>query len=355
MNYKLSFIISLLFGICIQTSAQRVTVEQDVVDLGQVLFQSPATAEFILKNKGGDRLSIRQVRTSCGCTTVTYPHEEIPAGQQFKISAVYDAQTMGHFQKQVALYTTSSSQPVVLTLRGVVVEELVDYSGDYPYSIGQLRTDCNEIEFDDVNSGELPVKKIHIINASDKTSQPVLMHLPAYLSAQVSPSRIPPGKSGVATIILHSDKLRDFGLTQTTIYLGENPGDKVSQEKSINVSAILLPSNFNQQFEENQPSPKIRISTTNLQLSQPSNKNKRKGEITIENIGTAPLEISRLQMFTLGLQLSLSAKTIDPGKSAKLKISGDIRQLKSLQNKPRVLIITNDPQHPKIIINISLP
>lgn len=352
--YKRFFLLLLLSALMLQSSAQRVTAEQDIIDLGQVLFRNPAVAEFILKNKGSDRLTIQKVRTSCGCTSVSFPHEEIAGGQQFKVSAVYDAQTMGHFQKQIGIYTNASSKPIVLTLRGVVVDEVVDYSGDYPYEVGSLRTDCKTIEFDDVSSGDRPLKKIHIMNASDRTVQPVMMHLPNYLSAQISPSKLAPGKSGVATIMLESEHLRDFGLTQTTIYLGEKPGDKVSQEKSLEVSAILLPSNFDTEMEGSGVGPKIHLSTTNLMLSQPANKNKRKAEILIENIGNAPLEISRLQMFTVGLQVSLSGKVVQPGKSVKLKVSGDIRELKALQTKPRVLMITNDVEQPKVIINIGV-
>ncbi len=351
---KRCFLSVLLTAFALVASAQRIGVEQEVIDLGQIVFQTPAVAEFVLRNKTGDPITIRQVRSSCGCTEVSWPREQIAEGQQFKVSAAYDAQTMGHFQKQIGVYTSASKEPVVLTLRGVVVDEVVDYSGEYPLELGTLRADCNEVEFDDVGYGERPVKKIHIINASDKTAQPVFMHLPAYLSAQVSPSKLASGKSGVATIILDSHLLRDFGLTQTTVYLGAQPGEKVSHEKAVNISAVLLPSAVDGELSSSGDGPKIRLSATNLVLSQPSNKNKRKGEILVENIGTEPLEISRLQMFTTGLQVSLSGKTIAPGKSAKLKISGDVRELKSLRSRPRVLMITNDPAQPKIIINIEV-
>ena len=30
---------------------------------------------------------------------------------------------------------------MILTLRGVVVDEIVDFSGDYPFAVGSVRTD----------------------------------------------------------------------------------------------------------------------------------------------------------------------------------------------------------------------
>src|SRR3712207_7611102 len=45
--------------------------------------------------------------------------------------------------------------------------------------------------------------------------------------------------SGVATIMLDSYRLRDLGLTQTSIFLGSFLGDKVSADKEISVSTVL--------------------------------------------------------------------------------------------------------------------
>ena len=43
------------------------------------------------------------------------------------------------------------------------------------------------------------------------------------------------------TVTLNSDLLHDYGLTQTTVYLAQNLGDKVRQRQRIAVSAVLLP------------------------------------------------------------------------------------------------------------------
>ena len=45
---------------------------------------------------------------------------------------------------------------------GVVKTDLRDYSGDYPVAMGDLLLDADDIEFDDVNKGDVPVKEIHI-------------------------------------------------------------------------------------------------------------------------------------------------------------------------------------------------
>ena len=59
-------------------------------------------------------------------------------------------------------------------------------------------------------------------------------------------------------------------------------------------------------------------------------------------------------MFTVGLSLSLEGKTIEPGASAKLKITAIASELKKARSQPRVLLITNDPENPKVVIAVRI-
>ena len=83
-------------------------------------------------------------------------------------------------------------------------------------------------------------------------------------------------------------------------------------------------------------------------------KNKLKGELVIRNDGGSKLEIKSLQMFTVGLQVSLNRQSLEPGETARLKVTADSKLLKTARSKPRILMITNDPDMPKVIINVTL-
>lgn len=333
--------------------AQLVTTQHEVVDCGQVTFRQPVTAEFKLKNGGNKQLNITDVRTSCGCTTVDYPKTTIAAEDSFTVRATYDAKQMGTFQKQVGLYLNNADEPYILTMRGRVVSEIVDFAGDYPYMLGELKADLQEIEFDDINKGDRPIQRIHIQNPTDEVMEPVVMHLPNYLVANVSPSKIAPHHNGVVTIMLDSKKLRDLGLNQTTLYLGGKPGDTVSSDKEITVSAVLLPDFGNLTAGQKTVAPKIELSQETLNLGAFNGKKKLKGEVLITNKGKETLEISSMQMFTTGLQVSLGKRKILQGESVKLKVTAIASDLqKSKVKKPRILIITNDPEKSKVVIEV---
>ena len=181
------------------------------------------------------------------------------------------------------------------------------------------------------------------------------MHLPNYLQATVSPSRVAPHRSAEITFVLDSKKLRDFGLNQTSVYLGERPGDKIAPEKEIVVSAVLLPSFDKLTAEQKEQAPKVELSTTDLNLGSFNGKKKRKGEILVSNQGKSVLDIRSMQMFTMGLQVQLKKSKIQPGETVKMKVTAVAADLKKSRAKhPRILMITNDPENAKVVIRINV-
>ena len=341
--------------LALPASAQKITTQHEVVDCGQVKFRHPVTAEFVMKNAGNKPLVIHNMLKSCGCTEVEYPKKSIAAGESFVVKAVYDAKQMGTFNKQVCLYTNAADEPFILSMRGRVVSNVVDFAGPYNEMLGEIKSDVQEVEFDDVNRGDRPVQRIHIFNPTDQMMEPVVMHLPNYLQAQVSPSKVAPRHSAVVTLVLDSKKLRDLGLKQTSIYLGERPGDKIAPEKEIVVSSVLLPAFDNMTAAKKALAPKAELSTTNLDLGSFGNRKKLKGEVLITNKGKSKLEIRSMQMFTMGLQVQLKKSKIEPGETVKMKVTVVKPDLKKSRAKnPRILMITNDPDNAKVVVKIHV-
>jgi len=341
--------------LAVSASAQKISTQHQLVDCGQVEFRKPVAAEFLMKNEGDRPLVINQVLKSCGCTSVEYPKTSVAPGDSFLVKTVYDAKQMGTFHKQICLYSNASEEPFILSMRGRVVDNIVNFAGNYDAMLGEIKADVQEVEFDDVNRGDRPVQRIHIFNPTEQTMEPVVMHLPNYLQAAVSPSKVAPHRSAEITLVLDSKKLRDFGLNQTSVYLGERPGDKIAPEKEIVVSAVLLPSFEDLTTEQKALAPKIELSTTNLDMGSFNGKKKLKGEILITNKGKSNLDIRSMQMFTMGLQVQLKKSKIQPGETVKMKVTVVAAELKKSRAKhPRILMITNDPENAKVVIKLNV-
>ena len=334
-------------------SAQKLSVENTTVNCGRTGFEQPVTATFELRNKGLRKLVIESVRPDCGCTAVEFP-KEVGIGDKFTIKMTYDARQLGHFHKMAAVISNGSKQPVYLTMKGVVLAEVFDYTGDYPFSMGDLLLDKADLEYDDVNKGDTPVEEIHIMNNGTTKMTPNVMHLPPYLSAIVKPETLAPGRSGTISVMLDSEKLRDYGLTQTNVHIAKQLGEKVSADNEMGVSAILLPDLKDYETINKAAAPQLQISTTDIDFTDFGGKAKKTADITLVNTGRSPLTISSLQMFTSGLKVTLGKREIAPGQSTVLKVTGFADELAKLRTRPRILMITNDPDHAKVVVNIKL-
>ena len=261
----------------------------------------------------------------------------------------YDGRMLGHYNKQAAIISNGSKKPVYITMTGVVLADLKDYSGSYPYDFGGLLLDANNLEFDDVNKGDHPVQEIHVMNNGEKVMTPNVLHLPPYLTAQAEPEQLAPGHNGKIVFSLNSEKIRDYGLTQTGVYVAKQLGEKVNSEIEVPVSAVLLPDVTGMNLEN---APALELSATELNFDF-SGRSKRTEDITISNVGKQRLNITSLQMFTRGLKVTLGKSRLEPGQSTKLKITASAAELSRAKSRPRVLMITDDPKHSKVVITIN--
>jgi len=334
----------LLAFLPLSASAQKLTIAKSTVDVGRTGWKQPVTAVFEVKAKG--KVSIETVRPDCNCTVVDYPKGTLTG--KFQIRMTYDSKQLGHFDKQAAIVTNVSSKPFYIRMKGQVLEDYIDLSADYPVEMGDLRLDKNDLEFDDANKGDQLMQELKIYNNGTKTYHPNLMHLPSYLTAMVTPEELRPGQTGKIVVQLNSAKLHDYGLTQSSVYLGSNPGDKVQQDREIGLSVVLLPP-FTGKVQN---PPVIQLSKEKVNMYF-EGKSKKTEVIDIVNAGSSELQITSMQMFTRGLKVSLGKSRLQPGESTKLKVTAMRDELKRVRTRPRILMITNDPEKAKVTIEIN--
>lgn len=322
-------------------------------DLGTVLWNKPVTAEFKITNTGNKPLVISNVTTSCGCTVADWTKEPIMPGKSGKISSTFDAKAVGRFHKTVGIYSNASPAPVYLVMKGEVSNNLKDFRLTHPVQVGKIRLDKNNIEFPDSHRGDVLAEEIYIANESGKTYEPVLMHLPPYLKAEAFPKQIKKGQTGKIRLSLDTRQLRDLGLTQTSVYLARFPGDKVSEENELTVSAVLLPDFSHLTARQKATAPSVKLSQTEVDMGAVGPKDKVTHTLLITNTGKSRLDIRAVQVFNASVNVNLKKRSVNPGESTKLKVTLLGKYLKKAKNTPRVLLITNDPEHPKVTVKLK--
>jgi len=337
----------------------RFVADTPLQKVGEMVWKNPKTVTFSFQNKGNRQLVITQVHPSCGCVKVDYP-KKVSAGEKGTIKATYDAAMMGSFHRELAVYTNVQDEPYYLTFEGRVVESALDYDGDFPIDLGNVRLSTNYVEFDDVNRGDRPVVELQVANMEHGNYTPQLMHLPNYLTAEYIPTDIQPGRVGKIRLTLDSEKLFLDGLNQTSLYLARYMGDKIGEQNEILVSAVLLPAFRDLTPERLKTAPHIVLMDGNEMIEDettmvmdPKKKTTSK-TLNVTNIGEEPLTISAVQVFNRAMTVNLGDRNIPPHGTTKLKITLDAKELQRAKNGPRLLLISNDPRHAKNVLNINV-
>lgn len=355
MNRRLSLLAFLITAVATACFAQpRFASNTETQELGQIEWKHPVNVQYIVTNIGDSPLVMTYVEPDCACTVAQWTQTPIAPGEKGEINVTFDGEALGHFFKSVAVYTNAEPNLAYLYFNGEVVRSVTDFSQTHPYQIGQLRIDRNSIEFPDVTEGQRPTVSIGVVNLSDQAYEPVLMHLPPYIEMETKPSVLQKGEKGTIRLTLHSERFADVGLMQTSVYLSRFAGDKVSEENELPVSVVLLP-DFSALSEDGRlNAPHIRTDSTDIDLSgELAKKHRAIRNIGITNTGRSPLRIIKLQVFHPAVGVRLKKDVLQPGETARLHVTVNKKSIRRIRRHLRLLMITNDPQHPKVEINIK--
>lgn len=351
--------VSCIFFLFILTVTVRAQLqfEEKPLQMGQVEWKTENSLSVTVMNKSDKPVTVKNVLPSSCQLLVTWDKKAMAAGGESQIKVKYRADLLGHFEKALYVYTDEREKPYVLKVTGAVVREKDDYTGDYPYKVGDILLSTDNIEFDDVNRGDRPEQVINVRNGGTKMYHPELMHMPRYLTQRAVPDKLLPGRSGKLYVTLNTDLVDGFGLVQTTVYVSRFPGDRVGEDNEVEVSTVLLPPFDTTSVVQTALAPCIEITATKgteLVLPPLEGKSKVKGTILLKNTGKSSLEIRSLQVFNPAVNVDLGHLKIAPGRKEKLKISVLAKYMKKLRSRLRVLMITNDPKTPKVIFDIVL-
>ena len=102
-----------------------ISFEQKTHDFGKVNEEDgKITHVFEFTNRGVTPLVVSKVQASCGCTTPVWTKEPVEPGKKGTITVTYNpAGRPGTFTKTITVTTNASEQPVVLMIKGKVVEK----------------------------------------------------------------------------------------------------------------------------------------------------------------------------------------------------------------------------------------
>ena len=153
--------------------APKLSVDKLEIDLGELYAGDIKTVRFKIKNAGGDTLSIGEISTSCGCTTVKQPRQHLLKNQSDVMEVKFNSTNFrGSIAKRVYIKSNDPTTPVTtLTLNAFIRNELEVVWPRTPINLGTIAWDkAVLIRLKMKNSGGSPVTLVGVDEEAGRVS-----------------------------------------------------------------------------------------------------------------------------------------------------------------------------------------
>lgn len=315
-------------------------------DLGKV------NCVFKAVNTGDEPLSILDVRANCGCTTPQYSRDLVFPGDTAVINVGYNAiGRPGRFEKKIVVTTNAAAAPrTTLTIQGSVIGASNTLAGRYPIASGDLRLQSASIIYGDIFKPSCTMKYIECYNASSDTVVPTLVDLPKYMTAMVSPTKVPPGENFIVSTTF------DSAVCPVRDVVQPHFGIAAGRDTVMVMATAIVKDDYSALTDEQlRQAPRVTLSPETIDLRTVSPADKPiQAKLTIGNGGHTPLSIYRIYTPDQAIGITLDdTSEIKPGKKRKATVTITPEKLAGRDLlDARVIIITNDPQTPRRIVRV---
>lgn len=95
-----------------------ILLDKPFIDFGVFPWKEEQKAKFIIKNTGNESLVIKDIITSCDCTTVSYKKEPVPQNGSLEVEITFKAEHPEVFERDITVYCNANNAPVEVTVKG---------------------------------------------------------------------------------------------------------------------------------------------------------------------------------------------------------------------------------------------
>lgn len=308
------------------------------------------THTFLGRNEGTEPLVIVEVTATCGCTVPEFSRKPVLPGEQTRIVVTFDPLNRpGSFSKELSVFSSRRERLAGLRIMGSVVARERSPEEAYPFDFGEgLRLDGNYHAFAYLYRGRPATTRFGAVNTTD---EPMTLHLEPLSSESFLtfdyPPELAPGESVQIDIscLIPADG-PTYGTVQEQVMLYRN-GLRAERPLTVHGIAVDPPS-------EEGPVPHMQLGESVIRFGALRRSAGRQSRtLTITNSGTAPLTVRAVES-PPGIGCSLRAgERIAPGRTLETTVTLDPAALDYGAASKRLLLVTDDPQHPTRTLRLT--
>ncbi len=325
--------------------AEQLLFREKIYDFGNIEeAKGLADHEFIFTNNAGRPVKILSVHASCGCTTPGWSQSPVPQGKTGFIKASFDPKGRpGYFNKSLAITTDLDANPIILEIKGQVVDKVKTVAADFPVANGSLYFKTKAInmgtifinkfpsqkQFEVMNKGEVPVKFMDATN-------------PPYIKVEM-PAALQPGEAGVIKVTYDARQKNRFGFASDNIQITTD--DVGNELKQFSVFATLEEFYTTPVGEEATKAPVLLIREPNVDLGRTRQATAIEKNVVLKNMGKSNLQLKAFQGNCSCIVATPERDVIAPGDSINVKVSFTPQAREGTQQKA-ITLYSNDPRNP---------
>lgn len=314
MKLKSFFLVVLIFA-CWKTYSQAVVeFQQRVHDFGTIKeVNGPVSYDFVFVNRGNSPILIKNVESSCGCTSPEWTKQPILPGKTGYVKATFDPKDRpGYFDKTITVFSNAKNPVVELKIKGSVEGRTRTVLDEYPYELPSgLRLPLDHISLMKVRKGTMKSMTYGVYNNAGKSVKVSFAGLPVWLKAAIEPQQIEAGKTGTLKVACNGALVEAFGLNEEEIGLivdGTRYPLKVSVTLEEDFSGVNV-----------QNAPALAIEKKYYNFGSVAAGEKVAFVYKLKNTGKSALLIRRVYTNDDRIKVALSVREIQPGETAELK------------------------------------
>lgn len=305
--------------------------------------------EFKFVNLTDQPLTIKHVRTSCGCTASDYSKERIMPGDTASVTAVYNPTGRpGRFSKSLVVRFSDDSEQK-LQIKGVVIGAQNTLKSRFPIADGPIRLKGSILTFGTIKMGSLKSQYIEVYNASKTPQVPRWADVPSWLRIRAAHDTISPGEQGVYSMVVTPNKTTPYGLlTDSVSFLVEG-----QPPLKIEIAAIVEEdfSKLTDQQRANAPHAAFDVEMLDFGDFN-SNSAPISRQVRVTNTGKNELIFRRVYTAEPGFAVKCPVEKLKKGKSTNITVTFDPAQCQAPFLNSRLQVITNDPENSIGIIRL---
>ena len=330
------FIIALFSGFTASSQAV-ITFATRSHDFGTIQEVNGAVSyNFQFTNTGTAPILVKNVESSCGCTSPEWSKQPILPGKTGYVKATFDPKDRpGFFDKTITVYSNARTPVVELKIKGTVQGKARTVLDDYPYELASgLRLPLEEISFMKARKGDVKSMSIGVFNNAGKPVTVAFANLPAHIRLAMEPAQIGNKEKAVIKASYNTAAHGAYGLNRENVTLVVD-GKKYPLPVSIFIEedfkavdrATAPLADADKKYHNFGATPAATPATFTFQ---------------VKNTGKTPLKMHRFYTNDPRVEASMTAKEIAPGQSAPLTVK-TVAGAEPGKVTAMVSVITNSP------------